>query len=642
MRWICAALCLFALGATSVDQLVMNAKDASDYPNAGALVLRDEIRFTLDEGDRTVRERHLLVKIFDDRGIEEYGDLKQRYNSESEEFEILEARVYRPGAGWIEPEDKAISDLSAPEVFNASMYTQALMKVVSFPGLDRDAVIDYRYRITSKEKGEYFGDVIFQSTEPIREKTLILDLPRGKKIRYDGVNTFKDPEIFEEGDRMTYIWTFENVEKLVREPFSPVEAYLSPRIFFTWFQTWGDLGRWMWERFEKGIEYPKNVMNQARSLALQDREETLRSIYLYVMTEIRDVPLTLGSAGYAPNPAGQVLRNGFGDGKDKAVLLISLLRTVGIDAYPCFVNAQGLTVQKTVPSPAQFDQVLVVAVLDGGFVFLDPQLSSWVRGRPASSYFMNPGSEVPIESFLSPMYRGREGFVIREGDQFFEDIPGGSPEGDRSLSVFQLVLDSGGGLRGTLKSSLSGFYARSARLSLKDKTQKEQEIYFQEAANALQNGARLVSSSLSDLTDWDRPVHGTLEFEIDGYAGVQGDLMRLHLPESPLDFSLLDRYVTLAERDQPIMVWQERSLVQDYTLKLPEGYGIQYLPEDTVLKSEVAMCEVSCTQEEGIVHCIKTFTFRTPTVHEDRYLDLKRVYELFVGKRSSEIVLKRS
>ena len=148
---------------------------------ADAKILLDSTYVKLDgNGIRTYR--HYKIEILTERGRDTYGDVKVRYNKDEYEFNIIRAVTILPDGREVEPEPKAIADVSPPEVYNAPMYANLRMKVVTFPALKPGAIIDYEYEIVPKkrpkERPKLYGDVVFSEYEPIKKKVFVLEIQK--------------------------------------------------------------------------------------------------------------------------------------------------------------------------------------------------------------------------------------------------------------------------------------------------------------------------------------------------------------------------------------------------------------------------------------------------------------------------------
>ncbi|NTV11877.1 MAG: tetratricopeptide repeat protein, partial [Zoogloea sp.] len=92
----------------------------------------------------------------------------------------------------------------------------------------------------------------------------------------------------------------------------------------------------------------------------------------WVQNEIRYFGVSLGESSHRPYPPNEVAKRRFGDCKDKAYLLVTLLRELGIEARPVLVALSSRKMPaKVLPSPNMFDHVIVEAKIDGKSWYLD-------------------------------------------------------------------------------------------------------------------------------------------------------------------------------------------------------------------------------------------------------------------------------
>lgn len=120
-----------------IDSIIKAAPGHDAYPEAGALILLDRKTVTVDKNNSTTLDRYLVIKLFEDRSRDEFGEITQRFDKDGQTVDILEACTHKPDGTIIKPEARAISDVSAPEVADAMAYTNAMLKVVSFPARNR-------------------------------------------------------------------------------------------------------------------------------------------------------------------------------------------------------------------------------------------------------------------------------------------------------------------------------------------------------------------------------------------------------------------------------------------------------------------------------------------------------------------------
>ena len=104
----------------------------------------------------------------------------------------------------------------------------------------------------------------------------------------------------------------------------------------------------------------------ARFQALPEPERA-RAIVRFVQDDVRYVGVEIGENSHRPHTPAWVLDRGFGDCKDKSLLLVSLLRAAGLEAWPSLVHASaGQRLPKSTPSPDVFNHAIVQVALKSG------------------------------------------------------------------------------------------------------------------------------------------------------------------------------------------------------------------------------------------------------------------------------------
>ena len=117
----------------------------------------------------------------------------------------------------------------------------------------------------------------------------------------------------------------------------------SPYLHVSTYASWDRrrrAGTGAWSRSSSAPD--DEVRRTARGLVTRGMTDAdrVRAVYDFVVTSTRYVGLEFGIHGYKPYKVTQVLARRFGDCKDKASLLIALLREVGVDAELVLVRTR--------------------------------------------------------------------------------------------------------------------------------------------------------------------------------------------------------------------------------------------------------------------------------------------------------------
>jgi len=627
-----------------IREIIKNAPSAQNYPQAGALILFDRLKLTVHPDGNTVSERHLLVKIFTDRGKENFGDIICRYDGKRERAVVEVARTFRPDGTVVQCEKDAISDVSAPEVASASAYSNAMQKVVTFPAVEKNAVLEYRCKILPQEEKRgllkkllslFFKDredkyfwrtVTFQGEEPILEKSFTLVLPQGKKFSYLVQNGDIKPEVSHQGSNVLYTWKVNQVEQIIREPDMPNLAEIVPRLLVTSADSWATVGDWINRKFSPRAKADKRLRKQVVELTTgrNSPEEKIKEIFLYVTTKIRTVHLSLGAAGYSPNSSAEVYRNKYGDCRDKAVLLVAMLGAAGVEACPALVNRSEVPVVPKVPGPHQFDHLIVaVPQQDGTFLWLDPTAENCRYG------------------YLPAEEQGTEALVLLPQGSRLTKTPVVSPQDNGSMNYLEITLNEEGDIHGTLRCELNGYFDYRVRSLLKDKTPKELKLYFESAASTISQGTQLIDYSLSDLKNLTEPASIGLCFRCEKYAVVEDRVMLLELPSVPFGFANMPICVNLPQRKYDILVPSVMEFSYHIDIKPPEGYRVSYHPPKTLIDNSIASFSIDCVEDSGRTIFIRKLVLKKRRVPSADYAKAKNGFDQAEMPQNNLIVLER-
>ena len=73
---------------------------------------------------------------------------------------------------------------------------------------------------------------------------------------------------------------------------------------------------------------------------ISDPLEKIRALAAFTQRQIRYAAIEIGIGGHQPHAAGDVLGHRYGDCKDKATLLNTMLQEIGIDSYNVMISPQ--------------------------------------------------------------------------------------------------------------------------------------------------------------------------------------------------------------------------------------------------------------------------------------------------------------
>ncbi len=134
--------------------------------------------------------------------------------------------------------------------------------------------------------------------------------------------------------------------------------------------TWAGLGEWFSQVVDERCDEIRDPAFFSDSAA--DASDRLRKIYDRTREDNRYVSITIGVSGWRPRKASHVAETRYGDCKDLSTLLISQLRSAGIEAHPALIRTRGEGyVDPDFPSTG-FNHVIATAFIGGDTIWMDP------------------------------------------------------------------------------------------------------------------------------------------------------------------------------------------------------------------------------------------------------------------------------
>jgi len=150
---------------------------------------------------------------------------------------------------------------------------------------------------------------------------------------------------------------------------SQIPDWYSPyaATYFSETNNWEDVVKWAKPLYKKSIEVTPELKHLSKKIKAEttDKNRQVVKALEFVQSEIRYLGIEIGANSHTPSKASETLNRRYGDCKDKAVLFISLLNLLGIEAYPVLVHTdEEKMIAEYPPNVNAFDHVLVKVMLN--------------------------------------------------------------------------------------------------------------------------------------------------------------------------------------------------------------------------------------------------------------------------------------
>lgn len=405
----------------------------------------------------------------------------------------------------------------------------------------------------------YFRLPSWQNEQP----RWVLVLGKDRPLRTDVAGPVKLDETVV-GDRRVRIWSSEAAPPMTPEVASPPVADLLWRVSVSTVPDWDEYVRWERALLADAFQNSPRLEELAAKLtagAASPREK-LDRLFGYVTKEIRyqqDYENTV--AGVRPHACPVVIERGYGDCKDKAVLLIHLAKLAGIKLkFAILRTVTAGKVLRDVPNQ-QFNHAIVYAPAQPGI---------------AQPFFLDPTADGLDMGNLQPVDQGALSLVLDPESGAWEmmPIPYDAPELSETRLVLRADIKSTteARLEGTL--TARGGMAMGLRHTLRNKTAAEKAM--QAFASRLLPGVTLGHSEWPPEEDTAKPLAIKLEMDASRAIQAEEDHFRFPLPHL-VDFAAA---AALEHRETPLRLGVPEVWSDTVAVTLPEGFAFLHTPGD--------------------------------------------------------------
>lgn len=212
---------------------------------------------------------------------------------------------------------------------------------------------------------------------PLLDAHLRVLFDAGTQVRSHVRSGAKEPVVRSTGDGVEARVDVHGSPAVVDEGNYPVWYSPKPRVQLGPARSWGDVVAWALPLYPAVADLPADLQARIDEWgALGDRQARLRAALRLVQDEVRYFGIEMGSNTHRPTPPAGTWQRRYGDCKDKAYLLTTILRALDIQAAPALVSTtRGSALRWVEPTAAAFNHVIVRAQIGDDVVWVDPTMT---------------------------------------------------------------------------------------------------------------------------------------------------------------------------------------------------------------------------------------------------------------------------
>lgn len=595
------------LFAGPIEQMIRKAGTQADFPDAKQVVIFDSTRVEVQESGLSYYFTHRLHKVLNPEGALDLAYIKYDYDPLTAWAAINKIVIYRSN-GTVELLDTSkVLDYAAPA---RAIYWGAREKMIEIGRLEPGDAVEiflfkkgFTYALLKGEeddkyippmRGQFYDIVPFWSDDPCLEKVYRLQLPASKQIQYHVYNG--QLNIVENtGDKLhEYIFTGDNLLPMKSEPSMVAKSDVALKLLLSTSPDWQSKSTWFFGVNEDygSFDATKEIQEKVNEILkpAKSEEDSISILTHWCADEIRYSGISMGKGeGFTLHKGKMTFTDRCGVCKDKAGMLITMLRAAGFKSYPAMTMA-GSRIDR-IPADQFNHCVTVVKRHNGKYQLLDPTWvpflrELWSSAEQQQNYLMGvPEGADLAETEVSPPELH---YLKIEGTS--EIMPDGSLQGE-------IKLRAEGQSDAAVRRLFTGYY-RSLW-----KNQIEKELL------KISPEARMTSDVFPDFYDYmEGPIYINIQYRIPHYAIVT-DKEIIFTPLSASNFfknsqGHLMMNTSIKNRQFPFRDRCSRMVEINETTRLPFLCSVIYKPEPSPVKGKNSSWEgeYSLKDKTLIVH----------------------------------------
>src|ERR1039457_5357489 len=461
------------------------------YPDCDAATV-DQKSVRVYRADGTgERQDETFTKVLTEKGKRDNRTLTMNFMLPYTTVAVPTLEVIKPDGTVVPVDVAANSKESIDESQMAENIYDPNMRVlqVNIPSLDVGDVIHSVERENIERPiipGEYAEENVFEGAGFIRHIAYEVHAPEDRPLKrivlrdeVPGAVTASTQR--GAGNSIVYHWEVNNVPRMFDEQSMPPYEEVLQRLFVSTMPDWASVSKWYWNLSQSHLDATTPEMQQTNAILIANQPTDLdkvKALFYFVSNKIRYSGITpeKDRPGFEPHDVCITFDKKYGVCRDKAALLVSMLRMAGLNAYPVLVSV-GTRRDAEVPGLLFNHEIVGVELEPGRYVLMDPTDEntrellpyydcdqSYLVCRPAGEQLLTSPIEPPDKNMMRVRTTGvlsANGMLEAKSELWFEGV---NDDAYRNMFVHMKPDDKQRFFERNLKQTMPGATLKSLKV----------------------------------------------------------------------------------------------------------------------------------------------------------------------------------
>jgi hypothetical protein len=596
---------------------------------SAAVVIGQWTDFTVDATGKFVMTKRRAVRVLNRRSAEDSLAAGGEENSD-QKVTSVQTWAVSPSGRVIHSTKNDITTFAGFSSFEE--FTDVRVKMIKTPGAEDGSLVGSE--VVTQGRIEVGGERFpMEESIPTRINELHVSIPSGSMHWF--VNHPDRVQVVSQSSSAGAFRT-ENRPAIPDESDAPPFTSLAAVVFINYdpkgasaLQTWEEAGHSYHALFDINGEKPETEIDSqvaTLSAGAPDVLAKMNALFTYVSRQIRYVAIEIGIGGYQPRPPADVFKNKYGDCKDKATLLISMLNKIGLRAYPALVGTRGdVEADPAAPTLATFDHVIVALPVSAS---LRPAVEKFASYDSRNQIlWIDPTSETDPLGQLPEMDQGVFALIAYPDHGDLQRIPEAPPEQNGSEYRVHVSLQPDGTGAADVEARYMGSSNAHRHNFYRGKSQTEILQSFEDRVARYVSQASFRKASIDGTEDNGQQITEKFSFAGNFATASSGDswfvqpliLSGIAVPEVPP-----------RARQLPLDVGAPYHVRCEYRVEFPAGMRIERLPDNVSSKSAFGEIAIDYSLIGNTLIATQTVSFAQSRVFPEKYPEFRDFLNAYI------------
>ncbi len=304
-------------------------------------------------------------KVTDRSGLESAAETQIVFDPATEKVVLHRAAIWRAGKMIDYTTSADIEILRREDELENGIITGDKTALIRLPDVRAGDITDFAWsRVDTKTywPGHHFSTHSLGWSVPVAITHVRVIKPRAMALTSKLSNDAPKPSQTFVGEDEIWTWNIADADPVPGEDDSPDWIEPWAKVEISSMNSWQGVTDWARPLYEIDPALPPDLSVKVDEIASATSDPMMRvtSSLRLVQDSVRYTSISIGLDGYRPHAPAVTWRNGYGDCKDKTMLLIAILRRLGVTAVPALTGIDdGPGLDNVLPSANVFDHVIV-------------------------------------------------------------------------------------------------------------------------------------------------------------------------------------------------------------------------------------------------------------------------------------------